>query len=113
MSNPLGTYSFLPWLRQGLANQIQAADFAADVKVRAQINVNLDLRGDNVAGGGTQTTPVTKPVALFGPGDIVGIDHRAIVRVAPLNWITKFEPNYLGVGHQIRCRRQQLDFLIG
>ena len=95
MSNPLGTYSFLPWLRQGLANQIQSADFAADVKVRAQINVNLDLRGDNVAGGGTQTTPVTKPVALFGPGDIVGIDQRAIVRVAPLNWITNFEPNYL------------------
>ena len=29
MSKPLGTYSFLPWLRQGLANQITAADFDA------------------------------------------------------------------------------------
>lgn len=91
----LGTYSFLPWLRQGLANQIQTGDFDATVKVRAQVNVQLDLKGDNVAGGGTQAVPVNRPVSLFGPGDIVGIDRRAIFRVEPRDWITNFEPNYL------------------
>ena len=94
MSKPLGTYSFLPWLRQGLANQIQSVDFDTAIKVRAQVKVQLELRGDKVAGG-TQTSTVNKSVALFGPGDIVGIERRAIVRTEPHNWITNFEPNYL------------------
>jgi hypothetical protein len=94
MSRALGTYSFLPWLRQGLANQIQAADFDPAVKLRAQISVQLELRGDNLTEG-SQTVPINRQVALFGPGDIVGIDQRAIVRVEPRNWITSFEPNYL------------------
>ena len=94
MTKPLGTYSFLPWLRQGLANQIQSADFDPSVKVRAQVNVQLELRGEK-PGGGTQTSPVNRSVALFGPGDIVGIERRAIVRIEPRNWVTNFEPNYL------------------
>ncbi len=94
MSHPLGTYSFLPWLRQGLANQITSSDFDPNVKVRAQVDVELELRGEKL-GGGTQASPVSRPVALFGPGDIVGIDRRAIVRVEPRDWITNFEPNYL------------------
>lgn len=94
MTLPLGTYSFLPWLRQGLANQIQSPDFDNSVKVRPQVTVQLELRGTR-PGGGTDTLPVSKPVALFGPGDIVGIDRRAIVRVEPRDWTTNFEPNYL------------------
>ncbi|HEX8188000.1 MAG TPA: hypothetical protein VF586_06605 [Pyrinomonadaceae bacterium] len=94
MSQPLGTYSFLPWLRQGLANQIQSADFDPAVAVRARVSVQLELRGEKL-GGGTQVAPVNRPVELFGPGDIVGIDRRAIVRVEPRDWITNFEPNYL------------------
>jgi len=90
----LGTYSFLPWLRQGLANQIQTPDFTSSVKVRAEINVQLALHGAEL-GGGTATIPANQRVALFGPGDIVGIDKRAIVRVEPRNWITNFESNYL------------------
>jgi hypothetical protein len=92
----LGTYSFLPWLRQGLANQITAADGAEDVKLRATVSVKLDLAGEKI-GGGSETASVTKPVALFGPGDIVGIEQRAIVRTDPRNWIANFEPNYLPV----------------
>ena len=90
----LGTYSFLPWLRQGLANQIATADFDNTVKVRAAAQVELELRGERLSGG-TATAPVNRSVALFGPGDIVGIDKRAIVRVEPRDWITNFEPNYL------------------
>jgi hypothetical protein len=94
MSHPLATYSFLPWLRQGLANQIQSADFDNNVKVRAQVTVALEARGDKLDGG-TSVIPVSKQVALFGPGDIVGIDRRAIFRVEPRDWIANFEPNYL------------------
>jgi len=94
MTAPLGTYSFLPWLRHGLANQIATADFDPSVKVRPRVDVTLTVAGDKI-GGGTETLTVTKPVALFGPGDIVGIDRRAIVRTEPRDWITNFEPNYL------------------
>ena len=94
MSNPLGNYSFLPWLRLGLANKIDSADFDNNVKVRARVNVELEARGDKL-GGGMLAVPVTRPVALFGPGDIVGIDRRSIVRVEPRDRVTNFEPNYL------------------
>ena len=90
----LGTYSFLPWLRQGIANQITDADEDAGVRVRAHVDVGLELRGDKLDGG-TDTKPVSKPVALAGPGDIVGIDPRTVVRLEPHDWITNFEPNYL------------------
>lgn len=91
----LGAYSFLPWLRQGLANQIASADFDNTVKVRASVQVQLELRGEKLAGGTETASPVNRAVALFGPGDIVGIDKRAIVRVEPRDWITNFEPNHL------------------
>ncbi|MGZ8722228.1 MAG: hypothetical protein ACXWXH_12255, partial [Aeromicrobium sp.] len=94
MSPTIGTYSFLPWLRQGLANQITTGDFDDNVKMRAQVEVQLEVRGDKV-GGGTQPVPLNKSVGLFGPGDIVGVDRRAIFRVEPRDWVTNFEPNYL------------------
>lgn len=93
MSQP-GTYSFLPWLRQGIANEIKSADLDPSVTVRASVKVQLELRGDKL-GGGIEAKPVARDVALFGPGDIIGLDKRAIVRVEPRNWITNFEPNYL------------------
>lgn len=95
MTKPIGTYSFLPWLRQGLANQIQSPDFDNSVKVRAEVTVALEAKGENVGGTGVTTVPISKNVALFGPGDIVGIDKRTIVRTEPRDWITNFEPNYL------------------
>lgn len=91
-----GTYSFLPWLRQGLANQIQSSDFAPGVKLRATVEVQLELRGNKLTEG-TEVATITRQVSLFGPGDIVGIDKRAIVRVEPRDWITNFEPNYLAL----------------
>lgn len=95
MTKPIGTYSFLPWLRQGLANQIQSPDFDNSVKVRAEVTVALEAKGDKVGGGGTMSVPISRQVSLFGPGDIVGIDRRTIVRTEPRDWITNFEPNYL------------------
>ena len=91
----IATYSFLPWLRQGVANTITAADGDNTVKTRATINVALQLTGQAVGGGAPLTQALTQNIALYGPGDIVGIDARAIVRLEPRNWITNFESNYL------------------
>ena len=89
MTTPLATYSFLPWLRQGLSTGI-----AGVAGARATVTVELDLVGAKV-GGGEDTTQATRTVALYGPGDITGVEGRAIVRSEPLSWITNFEPNYL------------------
>jgi hypothetical protein len=96
MSDTLATYSFLPWLRQGLANNITTGE-TSDVKLRAGIKVELTVKPTKVEGSSTSETPqiVTKDVQLYGPGDIVGIDSKVIVKTEPHNWITNFEPNYL------------------
>lgn len=94
MSGP-SSYSFLPWLRQGVANNITAAEGDASVKVRASLQVNLNLKVQNLDGSDGTPVPISRPVQLYGPGDIVGIDQRAIIRTDPRNWITNYEPNYL------------------
>jgi hypothetical protein len=93
MSQPIATYSFLPWLRSGLANQITSADLDNTVKLRAEVQVALEVSGTGLDAG-TVAQTVTRDVALFGPGDIVGIEERARIRVEPRHWITNFEPNY-------------------
>ncbi|MFQ5636634.1 MAG: hypothetical protein ACE5IR_01400 [bacterium] len=86
----IATYTFLPWLRQGIANQI-----SGQTGIRATIPVDLTLSGEKVDGG-TKTEPLpTKNIEIYGPGDIIGIDRKAIIKVEPRNWITNFEPNYL------------------
>src|SRR6266446_4183504 len=93
----LPTYSFLPWLRQGLANTITAADHDPNIKRRASTRVDLQISGDPVAAGAELTQTVSQDIALFGPGDIIGIENRAIFRTDPPRdpWITNYESNYL------------------
>jgi hypothetical protein len=92
MSTP--SYSFLPWLRQGIANNIVTPETDTSVKVRASVQVNLNLKVQNLDGS-EDSVPITRPVQLYSPADIIGIDSRAIIRTDPRNWITNYEPNYL------------------
>lgn len=91
MSDPIGTYTFLPWLRIGVANDQAAASAGS---TRATVDVSVEVRGANV-GGGTTTTDMTRTVELYGPGDVIGVDSAQISRVEPAHWTTNFEPNYL------------------
>ncbi|MGH2449939.1 MAG: hypothetical protein ACRDGE_01455 [Candidatus Limnocylindria bacterium] len=94
--SPVATYSFLPWLRQGIANSIVTADGDTAVTTRASVHVELLLSGDPVGGGDVPLTlPLTQDIALFGPGDIVGIDARAVVRTEPRHLVGNFESNFL------------------
>lgn len=88
--NDIATYTFLPWLRQGIANEING-----QTGVRATIPVNLTLSGEKVDGGTETKPPIQKNIQIYGPGDIIGIDSKAIIKAEPQNWITNFEPNYL------------------
>ncbi|MGE8341124.1 MAG: hypothetical protein ACN6OI_08825 [Flavobacterium sp.] len=96
MSETLANYSFLPWLRQGLSNNIIKFDNDSSVLLRASIKVALEIEAIKVDGK-TEDNRIlpAKEIQLYGPGDIVGIDSKAIVKTEPRNWITNFEPNYL------------------
>lgn len=91
MSEPIARYSFLPWLRQGLANSIKEAETSGH-KVRASIDVDVVVGTDTSIPAGDRT--LTSNINLIGPGDIIGVHGKAIVRTQPLDWITDFETNY-------------------
>jgi len=91
MSDDIGTYSFLPYLRQGLGNKVQAPTNPA-IK-RGQIAVTLTVDGQGLEDPAAQN--VTKKVEIYGPGDVVGIERKAIIKTEPRDYITNFEPNYL------------------
>jgi hypothetical protein len=88
----LGTYAFLPWLRQGMATAIAAPPATG---IRASIHVEVDITGTPVNGGAPLTQSAAQDIALYGPGDILGIDARAIIRTEPRAGVSNFESNYL------------------
>jgi len=87
----LGTYSFLPWLRQGIANTITTAPAG----LRAGVQVDLQLTGTPLTGNTPLQAPVSQAIQLYGPGDIIGVDASAAVRTEPRVWVSNFESNYL------------------
>ena len=88
----LGTYAFLPWLRQGIANAITVPPAAG---TRASIHVEVDIAGTPINGGAPLIQSAAQDIALYGPGDILGIDPRAVVRTEPRAGVSNFESNYL------------------
>jgi hypothetical protein len=79
-------YTFLPWLRAGISTKIDTDPGTAS---RASVRVELTVSSS------TTSTPVGKDVQLYGPGDVVGVDPRAISRVEPRPGVTGVEPNFL------------------
>jgi hypothetical protein len=94
MTEQLGDYTFLPWLRQGVARSITAGDEDHGVLLRATAKVELTVHSV------PETTPpyegdVTRNVEMYGPGEVIGLESRAIIRTDPRPWTTNAEPNYL------------------
>ena len=77
-------YRFLPWVRLGAAPSLPDT-LGAGMPTRATIPVQLRLNGRDDIG-------VT--ARLHGPGDVVSIDTRMVVRTDPPHLASEFEPNY-------------------
>ncbi|WP_339711914.1 hypothetical protein [uncultured Kriegella sp.] len=100
MAGELANYSFLPWLRQGVASQIVEKDTLGandgTVKERAELLVTLALEqtdaGENPL---VSETNVTKTVKILGPGDVIGVSDRAIVTIEPKKGVHNYESNGL------------------
>ena len=84
----VATYTFLPWLRRGISNQIDSA--AGPGAARAAVTVTLAVQSEEAR---TDLPPVT--VRLVGPGDVTGIQTRQIIRTEPRAGVADFESNYL------------------
>lgn len=81
----LARYSFLPWVRQGIANDIDSiGETHASITVDLSITTNEDGVSDSVS----------NKIQLVGPGDIIGLSRTEIIRTEPKNWTTDHEPNY-------------------
>ena len=84
-------YQFLPWVREGAANAYTNADTLRPVLQRPDTK---PLTGLPVALK-VNTTPVDVPLRLYGPGDVLGLDPRAVIRTEPPPGTADFEPNHL------------------
>ena len=81
----LGTFSFLPWVREGASTSITVAD-TFGINHPARVTLPITLKVNSV--------DVNVPLKLNGPSDVTGIDPRQIVRMEPRPWTADFEPNY-------------------
>jgi len=99
MAEDIAHYSFLPWLRQGLNSQIietdNLASGAGTALERAQLSVELTVHADAVEGDGGNDQTINKVINVLGPGDILNISERVIVRVNPPKNVGNYEDNNL------------------
>ena len=91
----IAAYSFLSWSRQGIGNHVRESDLDEAVTARASIDVSLRITAERLNGTSAVEDLPPRDVLLYGPGDVIGIDPKAIVRSEPRNWITNFESNYV------------------
>ncbi len=88
----LGRRHFLAWSRQGIATALSNPDYGGPLPDRPTITVGMNV----TAHGPDSVTPVPAvTVHTFGPGDVLGLDPRQVVRTEPKDATPNFEPNYL------------------
>lgn len=75
----MSTYSFLRWLREGATAAVATPRSAAGLADRAAFGVQV-----NVADDTGHTTTAFRTFTMFGPGDVIGLDARQILRSAPV-----------------------------
>ncbi|MGB8194698.1 MAG: hypothetical protein WCF67_22385 [Chitinophagaceae bacterium] len=91
-------YSFISFLRQGIANGIRnvpdpskGGSAVNTGSPRPELDVRVNVKYNN---GNTEPLP-KKKLELYGPGDVVGIDKSVIIRTEPQHYNTTYEPKHL------------------
>ena len=76
----------MPWVRQGIsAAPLPRDTLTASMPARVPLPIELGLGADTVRVQGR----------MLGPGDVIGIDQRQVVRTDPRPRTSNVEPNYL------------------
>jgi len=84
------SYSFLRWVRFGVAAALDENILEAGDGPRARITVAV-----NVEATGLASSFASLPIDVLGPADTGGIDHRQVIRTFPRPGTLDFEPTYL------------------
>ena len=84
-------YYFLPSCRGGLAASI---DGSPQGTPRASVSVEITPSARSRTSGTITEVTVPQTIQLYGPGDIVGFDPRAVGRTDPRPDVDDFEWNY-------------------
>ena len=92
MSNSLGRYHFIAWTRRGIGASLDTQDNGGQLSGRGTLGVQVTLAVD---GATSATQPSVVDVNLYGPGDVIGIDPRHVIKTEPKHFTVNFEPNYL------------------
>ena len=79
MTEPLGSLSFVSWVRQGLATAIPRIDLDASAPKSGLTQALVSLAFAETPAPGAQPTAIT----LVGPGDIVGLNSSVVCRTWP------------------------------
>jgi hypothetical protein len=88
-------YHYLPWVRSGMPASITTPDtLNAGLAARASIPVTVRLASGG-PGQQTVTDDVSMPLRLYGPGDVIGIDPREVVRTEPRHLTPDFPPHLI------------------
>ncbi len=86
MSTPLAHYSFISWLRQGVATRIARRDGEGPAAPRAVVSVHIGFNAD--------TRAVDVPLELFGSGELGNLETLSVVRTWPRADVADAESNY-------------------
>jgi len=84
----LGEYTFLPFVRTGLAAGLTPP---AAGTLRATVEIAVKVQDSS----GDVGPPVTKRLVLRGPGDVIGIDSAQVVRTVPADGTAAAEESFL------------------
>jgi hypothetical protein len=83
-------YTFLSWVRQGLSGAGLPPDTpsanASALPASTVVPISLKISGNE---------PIPKNVRIAGPGDVIGIDPKQVVRCDPPPFTRGFEPNFM------------------
>jgi hypothetical protein len=80
-------HRFLPWVRSGIAASVPVGPGGGGVRAAVDVAVRVEKTH------GSQDVGVR--LHLYGPGDVVGIDTRQVIRSDPPHDTAEFEANYL------------------
>ncbi len=78
------SYSIASWVRRGIGTLVTGQAAASYASLPVSVSVN----------GAPVNAP---PIRLMGPGDVTGLDARAVIRTDPRDTADAFEPNYLAM----------------
>jgi hypothetical protein len=89
----LARYDFLSHVRRGAAADLTNVDpLSGPLPSRGPLAVTVTVRSSG--SGDTRIDDATTNVAVRGPGDVVGVDPRHVIRTEPRAGTLNYEPNY-------------------